>query len=101
MHRYRAGDTVRILHPHHYDETREVACLLDGLLFFSGVDGGIWPAQVELVSERPGNPCGTQCEHSSCQTSCEHCRGLCQQPYGRCPPREGEEPAVVFMGPRW
>lgn len=37
--RYRAGDTVRILHPQHNGEVRPVACKLDGLLFFSGVDG--------------------------------------------------------------
>ncbi|MFF9436335.1 hypothetical protein ACF1BP_21635 [Streptomyces sp. NPDC014735] len=97
--RYRAGDTVRILHPQHQGEIRAVTCKMDGLLFFPGVDGGIWPDQVELVRERTGNPCGTPCEHAS--GDCRHCRGRCQQPYGGCPPREGESPAVVFAGPRW
>ncbi|MER6125358.1 hypothetical protein ABT173_22535 [Streptomyces sp. NPDC001795] len=97
--RYKAGDTVRILHPAARDQVLDVACLLDGLLFFPGIDGGIWPEQVELVRERAGNPCGRPCEHSP-RDSCRHCRGLCQQPYGGCPPRDGEPPAVVFTGPR-
>lgn len=96
--RYNAGDTVRILHLQHQGEVLPVSCKMDGLLFFSGVDGGIWPDQVELVRERTGNPCGTPCEHTS--GDCRHCRGLCQQPYGGCPPREGEIPAIVFTGPR-
>lgn len=98
--RYKAGDTVRILHPGARDQVLDVACLLDGLLFFPGIDGGIWPRDVELVRERAGNPCGRPCEHSPHQSSCRHCRGLCRQPYGGCPPPAGEPPAVVFTGPR-
>ncbi|MCZ1012306.1 hypothetical protein [Streptomyces lydicus] len=76
-----------------------MSCKSDGLLFFSGVDGGIWPTQVELVRERTGNPCGATCEHSP-REDCWHCRGRCQQPYGGCPPREGEAPTIVLTGPR-
>ncbi|WP_274036659.1 hypothetical protein [Streptomyces sp. MMBL 11-1] len=96
--RYYAGDTVRILHPQHQGEVLPVICKKDGLLFFLGVDGGIWPDQVELVRARTGNPCGTPCTHTS--GDCRHCRGLCQQPYGECPPRD-EAPVIVFTGPRW
>lgn len=96
---YRAGDTVRILHPQCHGAVRTVSCKLDGLLFFSGIDGGIWADQVELVHERTGNPCGKPCEHSP-RSGCTHCRGLCQQPYGGCPPRAGEDPAIALTGPR-
>lgn len=97
--RYRAGDTVRILHPEHQGEVRAVSCKMDALLFFPGVDGGIWPYLVELVRERTGNPCGKPCNHLP-KEGCVHCRGLCQQPYGECPPRAGEAPSIVFTGPR-
>lgn len=81
----KAGDTVRILYRHHHGETHTMVCKSDGLAYFRGIDGGIPLQEVELVRAcATGNPCGTPCAGHGPRENCDHCAGVCQQPYGQC-----------------
>ncbi len=88
---YRAGDLVTITDGELKGRTGEIVAVrmfaTDNGYYLKGVEGLIPPSDVVLVQERAGgNPCGAECDPGPycSQHTCDHCRGVCLQPYGVC-----------------